>query len=714
MKFPVEKFITPFIERQFPEFYQEEGPNFILFVKAYYEWLEQQDNPVGAARSLYDYRDIDNTLDQFLNHFVKKYLYGIPSEVIINKRLLLKHVLDVYRSKGSVQCYKLLFRMLYDQDVEIYLPGEDMLRISDGTWIEPRYLEITNTENLENFVGKVIFGLSSSSTGLVESYIREPINQSIIGVLYLSNILPRNGNFIVGEKIAIQEDLFNSNTIDYTSSPTVIGSLDSLEIISGGQDFKIGDILKIANKSITNNNIISFGIDGKVRVTELQRGFGSLTFDIVSKGFGYMANSLIFLYRGDGDVTGNGASFSLGAIAGTQSIQYNSDLICDYANLTLNITQFNFPSNPTGNVTSTFNSVLTFPTSTFGSISSLTSIVTGNSYTQPAFVFVQSTQLSNNLVGNVSYTTLSNTVTGTSTIFLSHFTNGSIIRLQSNSSLSNTIEYVVIRSVNSDTDLTLYGPPSFSSTSSAQYRCAPVILPSNFALYESVMFRTDGTVNGLNANVTAYPSVGNNIVKAVTAINSGKGFVEDNIVIAYRFGAVNTPIVVLGGNNYSNGETLVFIGGGTTAPALGYITTNTTGGVASTTLTYEGSGYLSIPSISVQTANGSGAYLTTTLKEFNTFSEVRGRVRKTGLGRGLGYWSTTRGFLNADKYIQDSYFYQDFSYQIKAASSLERYKNIFYNTFHTAGTELFGRFVLTTKKQGNSAIVYENSSADVS
>jgi len=69
MKFSIEKKISNFIENQFPRFYQEEGENFILFTKAYYEWMETTGNPIAEARKLLDYRDIDNTLDAFLQHF---------------------------------------------------------------------------------------------------------------------------------------------------------------------------------------------------------------------------------------------------------------------------------------------------------------------------------------------------------------------------------------------------------------------------------------------------------------------------------------------------------------------------------------------------------------------------------------------------------------------------------------------------------------------
>ena len=123
MDFSIEKFISNFVQNQFPQFYKEEGTDFILFTKAYYEWLESNGNPVAESRRLMDYRDIDNTLESFLIHFQQKYLYGIPFNVIANKRLLLKHILDVYRSKGSIQCYKLLFKLIYNESGKPCLPG---------------------------------------------------------------------------------------------------------------------------------------------------------------------------------------------------------------------------------------------------------------------------------------------------------------------------------------------------------------------------------------------------------------------------------------------------------------------------------------------------------------------------------------------------------------------------------------------------------------
>jgi hypothetical protein len=65
----IEKFISPFIQSQFPDFYKSDGPNFVAFVKAYYEWLETSPNPLYKARELYDMMDVDRTAEDFVNTY---------------------------------------------------------------------------------------------------------------------------------------------------------------------------------------------------------------------------------------------------------------------------------------------------------------------------------------------------------------------------------------------------------------------------------------------------------------------------------------------------------------------------------------------------------------------------------------------------------------------------------------------------------------------
>ena len=70
------------------------------------------------SRKLLETSDIDQTEEQFISHFINKYMRGIPTNILSDRRLLEKHILDVYRSKGSIEGLKLLFRLLYNLIIE--------------------------------------------------------------------------------------------------------------------------------------------------------------------------------------------------------------------------------------------------------------------------------------------------------------------------------------------------------------------------------------------------------------------------------------------------------------------------------------------------------------------------------------------------------------------------------------------------------------------
>lgn len=694
--------ISNLVESQFPSFYREQGSTFVAFVKAYYQWLEETGNTLYYTRRITDYRDIDNTIDSFLVHFQKKYLYGIPFDVIANKRLLLKHVLDVYRSKSSLQCFQLLFKLIYNEELDVYLPGIDVIRVSDGKWKQPRYLEITQSSISSSLVGKKIKGISSETTAIVESFVTEPFNYNTVSLLYLSNISPKGGSFTIGETIVdYQQFTQQTNLAELISqSPVVVGSLDSITIAGGGQDFQIGDTLKIARKSLTNNQIISFGTQGIVKVTRVARKKGQISFSISDGGFGFQNTALTFLYNANGDTTGTGASFDVGSLSDQQTIQYNTDCIANYLDTQIDSSSYQLPGNTSANSGSQLDTALQYTNGIFGSLASLTNVKVGQEYTNSPITFVQSILLSNSLPGTITYSTSSNTITGTSTEFDRYFQANTVIALRANSTANDI--YCVCKQVVSNTQILLYQPPSANSTGSSQFRVGPEILKASFSVYQPII----ATNSPLDANVVAVPVSGNGAIQSVSAIDSGKAYVEGEQVKFYRYNGISTPTIVAGGTGYANGEQLVLIGGEPETFAYGSITTNTTGGITSVTVPYNGSGYKSVPTITIKTANGSGANLTTTITEYNTQYELSGTVVKSGVGRRPGFWSTTDGHLNSDKYIQDSYFYQDFSYQLKAAVTLDKYREILYDTFHIAGSQLFGTYQLVSNVSTEFAVGY--------
>jgi len=233
------------------------------------------------------------------------------------------------------------------------------------------------------------------------------------------------------------------------------------------------------------------------------------------------------------------------------------------------------------------------------------------------------------------------------------------------------------------------------------------LLAANF-LSNDPVYTVDGTSRfGLYANVLATPyDNSNTIVNQTKSVASGRGYQEGEFVYLYLYGGVTIPSILNGGVAYTNNDPVLFAGGDPNVPARGYVTTNSNGVVNSITMVFYGSGYQSTPTVYVKSETGSNAVLSTTLTDYNFNAGITGRVRKKGIGVDKGFWSTTRGHLNSDKYIQDSYFYQDFSYQVQAALKLSSYRDILYNTFHIAGTELFGEYYLT--KTENCAIRFSD------
>src|SRR6056300_460625 len=116
----IEKYISHYVQDMFPSFYKDEGALFITFVKAYYEWLENNDQALYESRRLPDYRDIDKTLDQFIIDFKNKYLPNIQFNVATNKELFIKNSLDFYRAKGTERAIDLYFKLIYGLEAKVY------------------------------------------------------------------------------------------------------------------------------------------------------------------------------------------------------------------------------------------------------------------------------------------------------------------------------------------------------------------------------------------------------------------------------------------------------------------------------------------------------------------------------------------------------------------------------------------------------------------
>jgi hypothetical protein len=363
------KNIAPLVKTQFPSFYAEEGDNFIQFVKAYYEWMDSDEGPEHKKRRLGEYRDIDETLDEYLKYFMSKYMNGIPLNILTNKRLLEKHILDIYRSKGSSEGMKLLFKLLYNKDIEIYTPQVDILKTSDGKWVERRYIEVTpkNIDNHFSYLNKFIVGATSGAIAFVDEAVELCIGNQLVYVLYITDLhIGMNGDeFLVGEYL--NYDGF-SNIYDLS---TVLGSASGATVISSGADNAINDIL--SQETFNTGSGIKFVVKNLLN-HKLYKG--QIDFKLVDGGYGYMMDSPISISYKTA-TTGAGASFKIGSIINPTTINYNNTLLSPYNNIALNVADYGTSLNH-ANVSTIISSALTFTQLEIGKIGSLKAVTSGN------------------------------------------------------------------------------------------------------------------------------------------------------------------------------------------------------------------------------------------------------------------------------------------------------------------------------------------------
>lgn len=256
------------IASQFPALYREDGAELVAFVEAYYEYLEEtRQYTTKEARNLLTYKDIDTTLDEFVSHFKEKYLKDFPYVAASDNRFIIKHVVDLYRSRGTEKSLKLLMIMLFGEESDVYYPAQDIFKPSDSRYVIPAYIEVSRTSRNVGFLGKKIYGATSGASATVDGYVTKRINGILIDVFYLSNVA---GTFAKDEHITDDGSL--------QDAPFVLGSLDSVTITEGGLSFEIGQLLDVSS---------STGSLAKVRVDSVADATDRVALTVTDNGYGY-------------------------------------------------------------------------------------------------------------------------------------------------------------------------------------------------------------------------------------------------------------------------------------------------------------------------------------------------------------------------------------------------------------------------------------------
>lgn len=264
--------ICSIVDRQLPEFVREEYPTFVAFVQAYYEFLRSQ------QINLEEIKDLDKTLDVFIEDFKKELAYNMPT-LLSDERQVLQHVKDHYLAKGSAASYKLLFRLMFGKDVQISYPGQQMLIASDGRWNQD-----------SSIFAKVIFGDPDEIVGKVvqieegNKILRVQVNKKLDLQGEIDRIVALGGDvyeFFLDKKIYGKINVGNILRYEDSFKATILATTSVLKIYEAGQGFRVGQVFEI--KSSTGTGTL-------MKVTRINAVGGIVHAQIIRFGVGYIAD----------------------------------------------------------------------------------------------------------------------------------------------------------------------------------------------------------------------------------------------------------------------------------------------------------------------------------------------------------------------------------------------------------------------------------------
>jgi hypothetical protein len=307
---------------QLPEYIRLDHPTFVAFLEAYYEWLDSDPTNLRSANQLRSVNDIDTTFDQFVTNFKEQFLLGFPSTLAkndtgqeANAKTLVKNIKDFYRAKGTEKTYELLFRILYDTNVEFYYPKVDILKASDGKWIQKKSLRVSSSsgQGILQTVGKKIYqysGSTISASAFVTEASRFQLGVYEITELGISNI---NGTFRANIPL-----FYDTDDGPQAKEATVYSVVASISITSGGTGYKVGDKLVFTNA--TNDP----GQGAKARVQQVSSVGAILKIKIDNFGVNYLtAPTISSIVTKDG--TGFVGTVTLAAINAFEGYYANND-----------------------------------------------------------------------------------------------------------------------------------------------------------------------------------------------------------------------------------------------------------------------------------------------------------------------------------------------------------------------------------------------------
>lgn len=272
------KKLSTLVVNQLPEFLRVDTSDpaadntyqtFVTFLQAYYEFLEQDGEAQYVIQNARSYADIDQTIDSFVDKFLQEFAYDLPKTIFSDqnpndfnilfsgidqtesKRAVAKRISQVYATKGSEAAIRLLFRLLFDDEITFYYPKEDMLRASDGRWNERTTIKVYvpgGNVNLSHYEANLITGVTSSASAVVDRVTGlgfEAEGKDIYELELEKNSI--SGVFRGNETIRFSVGNLTTGNIEITGNAVVVNVITGFEIIDPGYGYTVGTSITVTD-----------------------------------------------------------------------------------------------------------------------------------------------------------------------------------------------------------------------------------------------------------------------------------------------------------------------------------------------------------------------------------------------------------------------------------------------------------------------------------
>ena len=296
-------------------------------------------NPVQNIQQLLDYPDPDKTIQGFLTKFRNAFLQSIPDTLDsgVDKRKLIKNIKSLYRAKGTHKATEVFFKLLFNENAEVTLPKEQMIRVSDGKWDTQKVLRCieVGTSDATKLIGQTITQANvagnasiNEATAIVENVFKFGIAGNTIVEIVL-NEDSITGTFVTGQNITgtanddddvlvtatlsgiITTKTITNDGVGHSSGDSVTisgggtganiqvdtvgsGSIEEILVDSVGSGYEIGDVVNFSTGNASAKvSVVNGGIAPEANTTGMDATDHIVLEDETTRGDPYTGNKIV-------------------------------------------------------------------------------------------------------------------------------------------------------------------------------------------------------------------------------------------------------------------------------------------------------------------------------------------------------------------------------------------------------------------------------------